>query len=204
MRTQHSATEVGILLAGGGCISDSSGRGSSVPSPGSESDCSPALGLGGGVKAVRGVMSHYWSLESLHSTNGKTPSPLNLDTELHFELDVHVRGRCHGMVTFSFCKVGMVTDKPMTVSQALVITDGAQDKSGLADEVGSEDDLYNEFRSSSNRFGHPGGGGGEQLAINEYRILSPPSPHLRLCPAAAAKASLRYSGILDTLRSTAS
>ncbi|XP_073704339.1 uncharacterized protein arhgef4 isoform X2 [Garra rufa] len=52
-------------------------------------------------------------------------------------------------------------------SLALVITDGPQDKSGLADEVGSEDDLYNEFRSSSNRFGHPGGGGGEQLAINE-------------------------------------
>ncbi|XP_050989731.1 uncharacterized protein arhgef4 isoform X3 [Labeo rohita] len=49
---------------------------------------------------------------------------------------------------------------------ALVITDGPQDKPGLADEVGSEDDLYNEFRSSSNRFGHPGGGG-EQLAINE-------------------------------------
>ncbi|XP_039532607.1 uncharacterized protein arhgef4 isoform X4 [Pimephales promelas] len=49
---------------------------------------------------------------------------------------------------------------------ALVINDGSQDKSGLADEVGSEDDLYNEFRSSSNRFGHPGGGG-EQLAINE-------------------------------------
>uniref|UniRef100_A0A671M8R6 Rho guanine nucleotide exchange factor 4 n=2 Tax=Sinocyclocheilus anshuiensis TaxID=1608454 RepID=A0A671M8R6_9TELE len=49
---------------------------------------------------------------------------------------------------------------------ALVITDGPQDKSGLADEVGSEDDLYNEFRSSSNRFRHPGGGG-EQLAINE-------------------------------------
>lgn len=105
MRTQHSASEVGILLAGGGCISDSGGRGSSVPSPGSESDCSPALGLAGGVKAVQGVMSHYWSLESLHSTNGKPPSPLNLDTELHFELDVHVSGRCHGMVTFSFCKV---------------------------------------------------------------------------------------------------
>lgn len=49
-----------------------------------------------------------------------------------------------------------------------MITDGPQDKSGLADEVGSEDDLYNEFRSSSNRFGHPGGGG-EQLAINEVQ-----------------------------------
>lgn len=54
----------------------------------------------------------------------------------------------------------------MLYFSALVITDGPQDKSGLADEVGSEDDLYNEFRSSSNRFGHPGGGG-EQLAINE-------------------------------------
>ncbi|KAI2667456.1 Rho guanine nucleotide exchange factor 4 [Labeo rohita] len=138
----------------------------------------------------------------------------------------------------------------------MVITDGPQDKPGLADEVGSEDDLYNEFRSSSNRFGHPGGGG-EQLAINEvehagclycasvslsmhYRhredergrarfytgsaadgrparpmvkrqdrkdvlccILSHPSPHRRL-PPAAAKAGLRYSGILDTLHSTAS
>ncbi|XP_051983977.1 uncharacterized protein LOC127644698 isoform X2 [Xyrauchen texanus] len=50
---------------------------------------------------------------------------------------------------------------------ALVITDGSLDKSGLANDVGSEDELYNEFRSSSNRFGHPGGGGGEQLAINE-------------------------------------
>ncbi|XP_051990072.1 uncharacterized protein LOC127649148 isoform X3 [Xyrauchen texanus] len=53
-----------------------------------------------------------------------------------------------------------------TAPLALVITDGPQDKSGLADDVGSEDELYNEFRSSSNRFGHPGGGG-EQLAINE-------------------------------------
>ncbi|ROL55484.1 Rho guanine nucleotide exchange factor 4 [Anabarilius grahami] len=154
--------------------------------------------------------------------------------------------------------------------EALVITDGPQDKSGLADEVGSEDDLYNEFRSSSNRFGHPGGGG-EQLAINEKDtaadfkgsivlydtvtvgmglcgrerenrstamrrragrarfytgsatdrrsarpiekrhdrkdvlccILSHPSPHRRL-PPAAAKSGLRYSGILDTLHSTAS
>ncbi|XP_051555378.1 uncharacterized protein LOC127441883 isoform X2 [Myxocyprinus asiaticus] len=53
-----------------------------------------------------------------------------------------------------------------TAPLALVITDGPQDKSGLADDIGSEDELYNEFRSSSNRFGHPGGGG-EQLAINE-------------------------------------
>lgn len=106
MRTQHSASEVGVPLAGGGCIGGgSSGRGFSVPSPGSESDCRLALGPAGGVKAIRGVMSHYWSLESLHSTNGKTRSPLNLERELHFEPDVHVSGRCHGTVTFSFCAV---------------------------------------------------------------------------------------------------
>ncbi|KAB5535970.1 hypothetical protein PHYPO_G00123960 [Pangasianodon hypophthalmus] len=77
-------------------------------------DTAVDLGLVRGVKAIRGVMSHYWSLESLHSTN------------------------------------------------ALVITDGPQDKSGLGDEVGSEDELYNDFHISANRLG-----GGEQLAINE-------------------------------------
>ncbi|KAK3534864.1 hypothetical protein QTP86_031680, partial [Hemibagrus guttatus] len=45
---------------------------------------------------------------------------------------------------------------------ALVITDGPQDKSGLGDEVGSEDEFYNDFHISANRLG-----GGEQLAINE-------------------------------------
>ncbi|GAA6081876.1 uncharacterized protein arhgef4 isoform X1, partial [Tachysurus ichikawai] len=44
----------------------------------------------------------------------------------------------------------------------LVITDGPQDKSGLCDELGSEDELYNDFHISANRLG-----GGEQLAINE-------------------------------------
>ncbi len=71
MRTQHSAGEVGVPLAGGGCSG-----GSSEQSPGFDSDCSPTLGLAGGVRTVRGVMSHYWSLESLHSTNGKTLSHL--------------------------------------------------------------------------------------------------------------------------------
>ncbi|CAM5139058.1 unnamed protein product [Eretmochelys imbricata] len=47
-----------------------------------------------------------------------------------------------------------------------VITDGALDKTALTDDVGSEEDLYEDFRSSSHRYGHPGGGG-EQLAINE-------------------------------------
>ncbi|KFP06327.1 Rho guanine nucleotide exchange factor 4, partial [Calypte anna] len=42
----------------------------------------------------------------------------------------------------------------------------ALDKSALTDDVGSEEDLYEDFRSSNHRYGHPGGGG-EQLAINE-------------------------------------
>lgn len=51
---------------------------------------------------------------------------------------------------------------------AVVVPDGASEKAGLGDELGSEEDLlYEEFRSSGHRFGHPGGGGGEQLAINE-------------------------------------
>ncbi|XP_021250829.1 rho guanine nucleotide exchange factor 4 isoform X1 [Numida meleagris] len=47
-----------------------------------------------------------------------------------------------------------------------VIADGALDKTALTDDVGSEEDLYEDFRSSSHCYGHPGGGG-EQLAINE-------------------------------------
>uniref|UniRef100_A0A8C4H3B4 Rho guanine nucleotide exchange factor 4 n=1 Tax=Dicentrarchus labrax TaxID=13489 RepID=A0A8C4H3B4_DICLA len=51
---------------------------------------------------------------------------------------------------------------------SVVVPDGASEKVGLGDELGSEEDLlYEEFRGSGHRFGHPGGGGGEQLAINE-------------------------------------
>lgn len=54
---------------------------------------------------------------------------------------------------------------------ALVVPDGTSEKSGLGDELGAEEDfLYEEFRSSGHRFGQPGGGGGEQLAINEVTI----------------------------------
>ncbi|XP_066413097.1 rho guanine nucleotide exchange factor 4 isoform X1 [Molothrus aeneus] len=49
---------------------------------------------------------------------------------------------------------------------APMITDGGLDKTALTDDVGSEEDLYEDFRSSAHRYGHPGGGG-EQLAINE-------------------------------------
>ncbi|PNI13162.1 ARHGEF4 isoform 3 [Pan troglodytes] len=44
--------------------------------------------------------------------------------------------------------------------------DGALDTAVRADEVGSEEDLYDDLHSSSHHYSHPGGGG-EQLAINE-------------------------------------
>uniref|UniRef100_G3R4S0 Rho guanine nucleotide exchange factor 4 n=1 Tax=Gorilla gorilla gorilla TaxID=9595 RepID=G3R4S0_GORGO len=44
--------------------------------------------------------------------------------------------------------------------------DGALDAAVRADEVGSEEDLYDDLHSSSHHYSHPGGGG-EQLAINE-------------------------------------
>ncbi|CAB1451675.1 unnamed protein product [Pleuronectes platessa] len=54
---------------------------------------------------------------------------------------------------------------------SVVIPDGPSEKAGFGDELGSEDDLlYEDFRSSGHRFGHPGGGGGEQLAINEVKM----------------------------------
>ncbi|XP_078522223.1 rho guanine nucleotide exchange factor 4 isoform X5 [Lissotriton helveticus] len=49
---------------------------------------------------------------------------------------------------------------------ASVIADGAFDKTTLPDDVGLDEDLYDDFRGSSHRYGHSGGGG-EQLAINE-------------------------------------
>uniref|UniRef100_A0A8C9I3Z6 Rho guanine nucleotide exchange factor 4 n=1 Tax=Piliocolobus tephrosceles TaxID=591936 RepID=A0A8C9I3Z6_9PRIM len=44
--------------------------------------------------------------------------------------------------------------------------DGALDAAARADEVGSEEDLYDDLHSSGHHYSHPGGGG-EQLAINE-------------------------------------
>ncbi|XP_008436448.1 rho guanine nucleotide exchange factor 4 isoform X3 [Poecilia reticulata] len=140
MRTQQGL-EGGEPLPGDSC--GSIGSGSSGLSPGSESDrgspVSPVMdgmvdgglgvgacmggGRGGGDSlgsTLRGVLSRYWSLESLHSTT------------------------------------------------ALVVPDGPLEKVGHGDQLGSEEDfLYEEFYSSGHRFGHPGGGGGEQLAINE-------------------------------------
>ncbi|XP_053714597.1 uncharacterized protein arhgef4 isoform X5 [Synchiropus splendidus] len=50
---------------------------------------------------------------------------------------------------------------------SVVVPEGSSEKSGAGDELGSDEDfMYEEYRSSV-RFGNPGGGGGEQLAINE-------------------------------------
>uniref|UniRef100_A0A3B4DCE1 Uncharacterized protein n=1 Tax=Pygocentrus nattereri TaxID=42514 RepID=A0A3B4DCE1_PYGNA len=49
---------------------------------------------------------------------------------------------------------------------SVILPDGAPEKLGAGDEAGSEEDLYEDLRSSGHRFGHPGGAG-EQLAINE-------------------------------------
>lgn len=54
------------------------------------------------------------------------------------------------------------------LTTAVTIPDWASEKPGHGDELGSEDELlYDDIRSPGYRYGHPGGGGGEQLAINE-------------------------------------
>lgn len=70
---------------------------------------------------------------------------------------------CHSCL----CSAVLLSSSFLVVA---VITDGALDKTALTDDVGSEEDLYEDFRSSSHRYGHPGGGG-EQLAINEVLQL---------------------------------
>ncbi|XP_043926106.1 rho guanine nucleotide exchange factor 4 isoform X2 [Protopterus annectens] len=54
-----------------------------------------------------------------------------------------------------------------SLQSASVISDGVLDKTVLNDDAESDEDFYEDFRSSNHRYGHPGGGGGEQLAINE-------------------------------------
>ncbi|XP_048201643.1 rho guanine nucleotide exchange factor 4 isoform X2 [Perognathus longimembris pacificus] len=51
-------------------------------------------------------------------------------------------------------------------SASAVMPDGALDTATRTEEVGSEEDLYEELRGSGHHYSHPGGGG-EQLAINE-------------------------------------
>lgn len=64
MRTQQCPSESSGAHSGENCSSS----GSSGLSPGSDSDSSGVVCGGGGM---RGVLSRYWSLESLHSATGK-------------------------------------------------------------------------------------------------------------------------------------
>lgn len=65
MRTQQCPSESSGAHSAENCSSSS---GSSGLSPGSDSDSSGVVCGGGGM---RGVLSRYWSLESLHSATGK-------------------------------------------------------------------------------------------------------------------------------------
>lgn len=67
MRTQQCPSESSGAHSGENCSSS----GSSGLSPGSDSDSSGVVCGGGGM---RGVLSRYWSLESLHSATGKRNS----------------------------------------------------------------------------------------------------------------------------------
>ncbi|TSU75985.1 Rho guanine nucleotide exchange factor 4 [Bagarius yarrelli] len=116
MRTQQGGAEGSVSFPRGSCGSSS---GSSGLSPGSDSDASLGPGTYTGYGGtLRGMLSRYWSLESLHSTT------------------------------------------------AVILPDGAAEKLGVGDEAGSDEDLYEELRTSGHRFPHTGGAG-EQLAINE-------------------------------------
>lgn len=65
MRTQQCPSESSGAHSGENCSSS----GSSGLSPGSDSDSSGVVC--GGSTGMRGVLSRYWSLESLHSATGK-------------------------------------------------------------------------------------------------------------------------------------
>ncbi|ELW62184.1 Rho guanine nucleotide exchange factor 4 [Tupaia chinensis] len=60
--------------------------------------------------------------------------------------------------------------------------DGTLDTAIRGDEVGSEEDLYEDLHSSGHHYSHPGGGG-EQLAINEAGALHPGSRGSELASA---------------------
>uniref|UniRef100_A0A667XMX8 Rho guanine nucleotide exchange factor 4 n=1 Tax=Myripristis murdjan TaxID=586833 RepID=A0A667XMX8_9TELE len=118
------------------------------------------------------------TLKPTASPLGLSLSPLDaaegrIDSQSHISLytvgsisalEVRVNMSPHMLIQKKFCLVLL----SLFFLPAVVVPDGAADKAGLGDELGSEEDLlYEEFRSSGHRFGHPGGGGGEQLAINE-------------------------------------
>ncbi|XP_041342712.1 uncharacterized protein LOC121363973 [Pyrgilauda ruficollis] len=157
MRTQQCPSE----SSGAHSAENCSSSGSSGLSPGSDSDSSGVVCGGGGM---RGVLSRYWSLESLHSATVITDGGLDktaLTDDVGSEEDLYEEFRSSN---HRYGHPGGGGEQ-LAINEVL-ITDGGLDKTALTDDVGSEEDLYEEFRSSNHRYGHPGGGG-EQLAINE-------------------------------------
>uniref|UniRef100_A0A2I3H2L9 Rho guanine nucleotide exchange factor 4 n=1 Tax=Nomascus leucogenys TaxID=61853 RepID=A0A2I3H2L9_NOMLE len=93
-----------------------------------------------------------------------------LQKQAHVERRLHI-GAVHkdgDKVSRSCCLLlpELSPDSPHAAWATPTMPDGALDTAVRADEVGSEEDLYDDLHSSSHHYSHPGGGG-EQLAINE-------------------------------------
>ncbi|XP_058244508.1 uncharacterized protein arhgef4 isoform X4 [Hemibagrus wyckioides] len=99
MRTQQGGAEGSVPLPGGSCGSSS---GSSGLSPGSDSDASLGPGTYSGYGGtLRGILSRYWSLESLHSTTAVilpdgAPEKLGVGDEAGSEEDLYEELRNSG------------------------------------------------------------------------------------------------------------
>uniref|UniRef100_A0A8D0AGH5 Rho guanine nucleotide exchange factor 4 n=1 Tax=Sander lucioperca TaxID=283035 RepID=A0A8D0AGH5_SANLU len=108
------------------------------------------------------------SLYAIGSINELEVRKVCFKSTTHFiKLKLNEKTFVRQLITLSDVSVSPLSSFSLPVS-AVVVPDEASEKAGLGDELGSEEDLlYEEFRSSGHRFGHPGGGGGEQLAINE-------------------------------------
>uniref|UniRef100_A0A665W6X9 Rho guanine nucleotide exchange factor 4 n=1 Tax=Echeneis naucrates TaxID=173247 RepID=A0A665W6X9_ECHNA len=116
-----------------------------------------------GARAIRGSLGQLNTLtsEDMDKTDAGTPSG-----PIKAFMGMPLKAHCFSQST----PIGLdcLGWRRRISYTSVVIPDGASEKAGLGDELGSEEDLlYEEFRSSGHRFGHPGGGGGEQLAINE-------------------------------------
>ncbi|RMC02330.1 hypothetical protein DUI87_21498 [Hirundo rustica rustica] len=81
MRTQQCPSE----SSGAHSAENCSSSGSSGLSPGSDSDSSGVVCGGGGM---RGVLSRYWSLESLHSATGFIIPSAAVDLELFNKISI--------------------------------------------------------------------------------------------------------------------
>ncbi|XP_055086231.1 rho guanine nucleotide exchange factor 4 isoform X1 [Periophthalmus magnuspinnatus] len=112
--------------------------------------------------ATRGSLCHFSSV--LCQDLDKAPSGPALEHMEPFR-DTSLRDHCWSQSTPT--GLDCLGWRRQLSCSAVVVPDGPE-KCILGEEGGSEEDLlYEDYRSSSHRFGVPGGGGGEQLAINE-------------------------------------